>query len=115
MFFNWEPKISVFWDKIPCSPVKTPHHFGGTYRLHLQRRRVSSACSLLHAGFLLGLLIDPEDGGDIFLRNIDFPLPDYMALYSRREHCKNLKSNKELSVLCGSPNNVGAVKCTMGM
>jgi hypothetical protein len=24
----------------------------------------------LHAGFLLGLFFDPEDGGDMFLRNI---------------------------------------------
>jgi hypothetical protein len=23
-----------------------------------------------HAGFLLGLFFDPEDGGDIFLRNV---------------------------------------------
>jgi hypothetical protein len=28
------------------------------------------ACYLLQAGFLLGLFIDPEDGGDMFLRNI---------------------------------------------
>jgi hypothetical protein len=30
----------------------------------------SSACCLLHAGFLLGLLYNTEDGGDVFLRNI---------------------------------------------
>jgi hypothetical protein len=23
-----------------------------------------------HAGFLIGLLLDPEDGGDIFFRNV---------------------------------------------
>jgi hypothetical protein len=28
------------------------------------------ACSLLYAGFLLGLIFDHEDGGDIFLRNV---------------------------------------------
>jgi hypothetical protein len=28
------------------------------------------ACCLFYAGFLLGLLINPEDGGDMFLRNV---------------------------------------------
>jgi hypothetical protein len=30
----------------------------------------SSACYLLYAGFLLGLFFDPEDGGNMFLRNV---------------------------------------------
>jgi hypothetical protein len=28
-------KSSVFWDKMPCSPMKV-NRFGGTYRLHFQ-------------------------------------------------------------------------------
>jgi hypothetical protein len=28
------------------------------------------ACCLLHAGLLLGLYFDPENGGDMFLRNV---------------------------------------------
>jgi hypothetical protein len=35
---------------------------------------IASICVMLatyfHAGFLLGLFFDPEDGGDMFLRNI---------------------------------------------
>jgi hypothetical protein len=27
-------------------------------------------CFLIHAGFSLGLFYDPEDGSDIFLRNV---------------------------------------------
>jgi hypothetical protein len=40
-------KSSIFWDTEHCS-----------------------ACYLFHGGFLLGLFFDPEDGGDIFLRNV---------------------------------------------
>jgi hypothetical protein len=29
-----------------------------------------SALYLLQAGFLLGLFFDPEDGGDMFFRNV---------------------------------------------
>jgi hypothetical protein len=29
-----------------------------------------SASHLLHAGFLFGLFLDPENGGDMFLRNV---------------------------------------------
>jgi hypothetical protein len=33
--------------------------------------RRSSACHLIIDGFLLSLLVNPEDGSDIFLRNFD--------------------------------------------
>jgi hypothetical protein len=32
---------------------------------------VFSACHMLHTGFLLGLIFDLEDGGDIFLYNVN--------------------------------------------
>jgi hypothetical protein len=41
-------------------------------------------CYLLHAGFLLSLFFDPEDGGEIFLRNVDSLSTDYTELYPRR-------------------------------
>jgi hypothetical protein len=37
-----------------------------------------------HAGFLLGLFFDPEDGGNTFLRNVGSFSMDYMELYPRR-------------------------------
>jgi hypothetical protein len=44
----------------------------------------NSYCYLLHAGFLLGLFLDPEDRGDMFLHNVGIirVSVDYMALYS---------------------------------
>jgi hypothetical protein len=35
----------------------------------LYNKNNSSACYLLHSGFLLGLVFDPEDEGDVFPRN----------------------------------------------
>jgi hypothetical protein len=42
------------------------------------------ACYLLHAGFLLGLFFDPEDGGRMFLQNIYQLSMHYKTFYPRR-------------------------------
>jgi hypothetical protein len=34
---------------------------------------------------MLGLFFDPEDGSDIFLRNVDWPSADCAELYCRRQ------------------------------
>jgi hypothetical protein len=34
-------KISIFWNVTPCSLLKVNQRFEGTYRLHLQGRRIS--------------------------------------------------------------------------
>jgi hypothetical protein len=79
-------KDTVFWDITPCSLLKVSRRFGGTCRLHLQGRRISREinqrerrwqaeptsallATSFHAGFFLGLFFDPEDEGDMFLRN----------------------------------------------
>jgi hypothetical protein len=36
-------KSTIFWDITPCSPLKVNRCFGGTYRLHLQDRRIRRA------------------------------------------------------------------------
>jgi hypothetical protein len=57
---------SIFWDITPRSSLK-----------------IQPYC-LLHAGFLLGLLFDPEDEGEMFLRKLGLFSTDYTALYPRR-------------------------------
>jgi hypothetical protein len=51
-------------------------------RLWLEPTALFSTC--FHAGFSLGLFFDPENGGDMFLRNVGCPSTDYTALYPRR-------------------------------
>jgi hypothetical protein len=43
-----------------------------------------SACRLLLAGFLFGILFDPEDGGIAFLRSVGGLVPNYTTFHSRR-------------------------------
>jgi hypothetical protein len=38
-----DQKSTIFWDITPCSPLEVNRLFGGTYRLHLQGRRISRA------------------------------------------------------------------------
>jgi hypothetical protein len=79
-------KSYLFWDITPCSPLKVNRRFGGTYRLHLQGRGMSRARNQRESRWQaeLGLLSDPEDGGDMFLRNAGCLSTDYTALYPRR-------------------------------
>jgi hypothetical protein len=57
---------SIFWDITPCSPLKVNRRFGIECRLHHQ----ALPATFFHAGFLLGLFFDLEDGGDMLLRNV---------------------------------------------
>jgi hypothetical protein len=56
--FNQNPfKSSIFRDIMLCCPVQVSRRFGGTEFLP-------------RAGFLLRLLFDPEDRGDMFFRSV---------------------------------------------
>jgi hypothetical protein len=49
-------KSTIFWDITPCSPLKD--------------NRGALLATSFRAGFFPGLLFGPEDGGDMFLRNV---------------------------------------------
>jgi hypothetical protein len=74
------------WDITPCSPLKVKRRFGRTYRLHLQVRRISRARNQRESRWQAELysFFDPEDGGDMLLRNVCWISTDYTALYPRR-------------------------------
>jgi hypothetical protein len=75
-------KSTIFWDITPCSPLKVNRRFGGTYRLHLESQ-IALLATCFHDSLLLGLFLDPEEEGDMFLRNVDWLSADYTALYPR--------------------------------
>jgi hypothetical protein len=59
----------------PWSLLGYKGRFGGTYRIHIQGRRNNfsknqQASHLLACWFLLKLFLQPEDGGDMFLRHV---------------------------------------------
>jgi hypothetical protein len=63
----------IFWNITPCSPLKVNRRFGGTCHVHIQVRRISQAALLatsFHAGFLLCLFSDPEDGRDVPVKRL---------------------------------------------
>jgi hypothetical protein len=70
----------------PCSPLKVSRHFRETC-LHLQGWTISQARnqheagSMLHVDFLIGLSLNPDDGGDMFIRNVGWLAMDDVALY----------------------------------
>jgi hypothetical protein len=82
------PKASAFSGITPCSLFKVNHYFGGTYRLHVQGRRMSQSRNQHEAssstGLLLSLFIDPEVGEYVLLRNVGRRSVDYTALYPKR-------------------------------
>jgi hypothetical protein len=67
-------RSSIFWDIMPCDPLKVNQMF---------RRKIlppSAACCLLHFW-----LFSREDGNEMFLRNTGWLSTDYVALYPRRQ------------------------------
>jgi hypothetical protein len=74
---------AVCWFVSPFSSERA-RRFRGVYHLHFQSRWVSQTRNrptfrLLLSVFLLGLLLDPENGDDIIIRNFGMS-PNYIGL-----------------------------------
>jgi hypothetical protein len=93
---------SIFWNIASFSPLKINRRFGGICSLHLQGRRIIQARNqygyvycLLPASFLLRLFFIPENGCNMFIRNVGWLSMDYTVLYPRRwnfHHWHSFKS-----------------------
>jgi hypothetical protein len=76
-------KTSVYWHIKPCNPLKVNRRFGGICH-HLQGWRVNQERKQHEAGIKSGLLLYPEDGGDMFLQNVELLSTDCTALEPTR-------------------------------
>jgi hypothetical protein len=95
--FEWKKtgnSIQVLWFSyaLTVSWCMTKSYFMVRIRLTAQATSMFATC--FHADFLLGLFFDPEDGGDMFLRNLCWLSTVYTALYPRwyNHRRKNFKS-----------------------
>jgi hypothetical protein len=77
---------TIFQDITPCSPLSVIRRFGGTYRLRRQgwKIKLSKKPALKQLESFPAYFFVPEDGGDMFLRNVGWHSTDYTALYPRR-------------------------------
>jgi hypothetical protein len=60
-------KCSIFWHAVRLkSSDVSEEHVASIFRAW----QAELGCYILHAGFLICLFFDPDDGGDMFLRNV---------------------------------------------
>jgi hypothetical protein len=87
LFIRFGDLAAVTMALKPRSEAKISQIFGGTYCLHLHSLRVNIASMKEEAvsrasfllNYLLDLLFDPKNGGNLFLRNVGELLSDYIA------------------------------------
>jgi hypothetical protein len=72
-------KNPILWDITPYYPLQVSRRFGGTFFIsifsvkeffHIRNQPETGSNHFLHAGFLLRLFFDPEDGVGILVENV---------------------------------------------
>jgi hypothetical protein len=84
--------------------IKTHRPTDSRLQQYLYLEVTWSACCLLQVGFLFGILFNPADRGNMVLWKIDWLLPEYSAIYPRRQTsdnhlCENLKSYRPFLII----------------
>jgi hypothetical protein len=82
LWFFLQPILNI-WAKELLDSHKYSRLSACFSHILLSMKYIENACYLLHAGFLLGLLFDPEDWGDMFLSKVGWLPTDCMAVYPR--------------------------------
>jgi hypothetical protein len=93
---------TILRDITPCGPIRVSSRFGRRCRFHIQGRRIRNHYEA-SSKLLLGLFFDPDDGGDMFLRNIRRLSMNYLALYPRDKTLR--KDLKERIIKCKFPHS----------
>jgi hypothetical protein len=82
-------KSTIFWVITPCIPLRVNRRFGGTYRLHFQRRQISRARNQRENRW-------QADQSASRQRTIRRYIPEDVTLHNHR--CENFKSYKVFHV-----------------
>jgi hypothetical protein len=87
-------KNAIFWDIIPCSPLKDNWSFGGTCHLTLQGRWIRRARSQretrgrqFSSWYIARIIIRPWDGICMFLRKIGWLSTYHIEIDPRGQYC----------------------------
>jgi hypothetical protein len=82
---------TIFWDIPPCSLLKVNWRFGEICPFNLLGRRISEARNQRVESCKQNISEDPEDGRDVFLRNVDWLSTDYTRRYIPEGRCLQFK------------------------
>jgi hypothetical protein len=73
---------SIFWDIMPCSPLKVNQHFGGTCCLHLQPLLATCFTFISCSAYSLALKLEVTCSSKM---SVDFQLTTFQTIFQRIE------------------------------
>jgi hypothetical protein len=78
---RWQAELYEFYERMKCSYED--------YRRSATDSVIALLATCFHAGFLLGLFFEFEDGGNMFLRKVSWLSTHYTALYLKMQSSSN--------------------------
>jgi hypothetical protein len=91
----------VRWKSTHVSEEHVAYIFGVEEKAEQETSVKAKWKQRFRAGFLLGLLLNPDDGDDMFFRNVCWLSTDYTALCPRRHYGVEMSSRG--MTFCGDP------------
>jgi hypothetical protein len=89
----WSVVVAMKWQRFCWKSTDiSEEHIAPIFRVEDSAEQKLVACKL-RAGFLFSLLLEPEDGGYVSIRNVGWLSLGYTALDSRRQNFSRCQNN----------------------